>query len=537
MRIDKVLVFFMLAALVLRLFLCFQPPEVLIPRVASDDMFYYLSIARNIARGDGATADRENVTNGFHPLWAIILVPLFKIHALDDDVLQWSLSLLTLFSVLSAWFMYRILRFACGEIPSLLAAVIWLCCPYTILVALAGVEAPLFVFLLGAASYCYLRLRMRGPDSAALLSRWVSLGILMGGGVLARIDGALLAAIVFTDSLVSTRRTAVAISVRFLQAFSYGIGCILVVLPWFVWSYLRTGFIFQMSGKAIYQQQHVLFWAQYRDAGAVPYGMGWLANVLSNMQAAFRSVMVLCGASTPALSALLLLCVFALIMAATRNRQLVRDWLKRISSFNFLFCYGLLMMLLYCTYLWYSQDWYYYSIVFVACILAGCFFDILDEWLRSGHACLLRGRLWSIFLLCAISLFCYRTLAWWRSGIRGWQIDMYRAAIWVKEHVPKEARIGSFNSGILAYYCPQRVINLDGVVNGSAFRAVREGKIFSYVREQGIGYIVESPLSLQFRSFQSAGDPPPSLKPLHAEGNYPEAARRNNPVIVYRVMR
>ena len=537
MSIHKLLIFFMLAALVLRLFLCVQPSGALIPKVTSDDMFYYLSIARNIALGYGATADRENVTNGFHPLWAVILVPLFKICGEGDRLLHWSLSLLTLFSVLSAWFIYRILRFSCGEIPSLLAAVIWLCCPYTVLVALAGVEAPLFVFLVGAASYCYLRLRLREPAAGASLPRWISLGVLMGAAILARIDGALLAVIVFIDSLISKKRNAVPVERRFLQSCSYGIACILVTLPWCVWSYLRTGFIFQMSGKAIYQQQHVVFWARYRNAGAAPYIIGWLANLLSNMRAALQSVMVLCGASTLVLSAVLVLCVFALTMAATRKKELFHGWLRRTASFNFLFCYGALTLLLYCAYLWYSQDWYYYSMVFVACILGGCFFDLLDEWLRSGPARFLRARVWTVFLLCAVSFCSYQSFVWWRNGIRGWQIDMYRAAIWVKENIHKEGRIGSFNSGILAYYCPQTVINLDGVVNGAAFRAVREGKIFSYVSEQRIGYIVESPLSLRFRSFQSAGDPPPRLKPLHAEGNYPEAARRNNPVIVYEVMR
>ena len=51
----------------LRLFFCFQPAEVLIPRVASDDMFYYLCLARSIGDGIGATADGENMlvaTNG-----------------------------------------------------------------------------------------------------------------------------------------------------------------------------------------------------------------------------------------------------------------------------------------------------------------------------------------------------------------------------------------------------------------------------------------------------------------------------------------
>ncbi|MEJ2745638.1 MAG: hypothetical protein P8123_08165, partial [bacterium] len=113
---------------------------------------------------------------------------------------------------------------------------------------------------------------------------------------------------------------------------------------------------------------------------------------------------------------------------------------------------------------------------------------------------------------------------------------MYRAALWTRDNLPRDARIGSFNSGILAYYCPQRVINLDGVVNGAAYKAITEGRIFSYMRDEKISHLVEAPLSIRFRSFQSSGDPLPPLKPIHVEGSYPEALRCNNPVIVYELM-
>ena len=536
MRINKLLIVFMLAALALRLFFCFQPAEALIPKVASDDMFYYLTIARNVASGYGATADGENETNGFHPLWVIVLVPLFKLLRNGAEP-QWALACLTLFSVLTAWFIYAILRFSCGEVPSFAAAVLWLCCPYTVLVALSGVEAPLFVLLASAATYFYLRIA--GPDGVrdGPLSRWILLGVLMGAAVLARIDGALLAAVVFIESLIGKKKNSAPVERRLIQACSYGAACGLVALPWFIWSYWRTGFMFQMSGKAIYHQQHVLFWSQYRDAGPMRYAIGWCANLLSNAQAGTRSVTVLCGVSSLALLIIIILCGLAFIIISIKARSLAIDWLKRSAAFLFLFAYGLIVFVLYCAYLWYSQDWYYYSMVFVGCIAAGCLFDLLDKWLSSGTVRSLRTGVWIVFIACMVFVSSRQSLAWWRIGIRGWQIDMYRAALWVRDNLPKDARIGSFNSGILAYYCPQRVINLDGVVNGAAYKAIREGRIFSYMKGEKVSHLVEAPLSIRFRSFQSAGDPVPPLKPVHVEGSYPEAVRRNNPVIVYEVMR
>ena len=42
-----------------------------------DDGYYYLEIARNFAIGNGPSFDSINFTNGFHPLWQIIIVPVF----------------------------------------------------------------------------------------------------------------------------------------------------------------------------------------------------------------------------------------------------------------------------------------------------------------------------------------------------------------------------------------------------------------------------------------------------------------------------
>lgn len=41
-----------------------------------DDAYYYFEIARNMAGGYGSTFDRINPTNGYHPLWCLLLVPL-----------------------------------------------------------------------------------------------------------------------------------------------------------------------------------------------------------------------------------------------------------------------------------------------------------------------------------------------------------------------------------------------------------------------------------------------------------------------------
>lgn len=61
---------------------------------AHDDSFFYLKIAKNISEGYGSTFDQITITNGYHPLWLMILTPLF--------------SLINFFGLASPEFLYRI---------------------------------------------------------------------------------------------------------------------------------------------------------------------------------------------------------------------------------------------------------------------------------------------------------------------------------------------------------------------------------------------------------------------------------------------
>ena len=69
--------------------------------------------------------------------------------------------------------------------------------------------------------------------------------------------------------------------------------------------------------------------------------------------------------------------------------------------------------------------------------------------------------------------------------------NQLEAARWLEANTPPEARIGSFNAGILGYFSDRTVVNLDGVVNEDAYRARRYGLTRPYVCEQEIRYLVD----------------------------------------------
>src|ERR1700676_5493013 len=53
-----------------------------------DDASYYMTTARNLAAGRGMTFDGIHPTNGFHPLWLLMLVPLFLLHGTPETMIR-----------------------------------------------------------------------------------------------------------------------------------------------------------------------------------------------------------------------------------------------------------------------------------------------------------------------------------------------------------------------------------------------------------------------------------------------------------------
>ncbi|GAP07072.1 MAG TPA: hypothetical protein DEQ80_09515 [Anaerolinea thermolimosa] len=80
MRYEWVL---LLLAVLLQGHIPFSQPDVLLNWYSTDDAFYYYKVAQNITEGRGITFDGINQTNGFHPLWMLICIPIFALARYD----------------------------------------------------------------------------------------------------------------------------------------------------------------------------------------------------------------------------------------------------------------------------------------------------------------------------------------------------------------------------------------------------------------------------------------------------------------------
>src|SRR5512146_1218252 len=113
-----------------------------------DDAYYYFKVAQNISEGHGSTFDGIHLTNGYHPLWMLVCIPIFALARYDLILPLRVLVIVTgLLQVGTAILLYRLIRTTISTPVAVLAAVYW-SFDSSILVFLyrTGVESSLAIF-------------------------------------------------------------------------------------------------------------------------------------------------------------------------------------------------------------------------------------------------------------------------------------------------------------------------------------------------------------------------------------------------------
>ncbi len=91
-----------------------------------DDAYYYFKVAENISEGHGSTFDRINVTNGYHPLWMAVCVPIFALARFDLILpLRILLVVMAVISAITSVLLFRLMRKSFPEPIAALGAAYW----------------------------------------------------------------------------------------------------------------------------------------------------------------------------------------------------------------------------------------------------------------------------------------------------------------------------------------------------------------------------------------------------------------------------
>lgn len=452
-----------------------------------DDTYYTLSIARSLARGIGPSVDGVTLTNGFQPLIAFFLTPFFWLSDDPDVPIRAAVLGMAVCDAVLVFLLGRLAFRMAGPVAAVVAALSWSVSPIAVANALGGLETSLGAML--QVALVLAALRARDVDGWKPL---VLTGALAGLALLARVDSVFLVGLlaVFEMARSGLRRVGIVAAVA-----------LVVVAPWWSYSTLVFGTPVPQSGAAVRElvAQHQALYL------SVPKQLGWAAGTLIGapfVDGAFlRDVFF----ASPALAIPAWLLCFGAFAGA--GVLLARRGFGPAAALSLHGAAILAFYSLVVPALWFFRRYLAPSEVVVTLLVA---WACAAVWARRESLRLLaRG---GAAMLAGLTLL---ATAWTVSfavmdpdttpdvGLHG--AKGYREAVRdVLSILPKDAVVGAFQSGALAYFADgsPRILNLDGVVDSGAGEAMRERKLAEYAHGRGVTHVADWPFNL--RNFQLA---------------------------------
>jgi hypothetical protein len=470
-----------------------------------DDSFYVFQIARNIAHGLGPTFDGVHLTNGFQPLYTLMLVPVFALTG-DNPTLpiHIALWLSALFTIATAFLLYRLISRHASDIAALVATAAWAFSPIVTRQAANGLETATCLFVLASAVTWYLE-RIRSVEHPARRA-FVIQGALLGLAFLARADLGVLALAMTLDYLLLARARRAGYRWRADLATAAGVG-FLVCLPWLAYGTLAVGSPIPESGRAT--RFLSLAYAPFfnlseesltRDGPSaafvgehVMHSVGAM-KLVPAMHPFFRAVEkfgVRIGAREPLRVAANVVHLLALLTFAVwwfRRRRSPRG--QPAGEFDFLLLLGVMFIAAYSLYVFgiFFYLRYYYPLYFIGAIFTGLVIDDAITWFGRRSLNVRRLALAASGVYAVALLFMGYTSAFRTTRVYGF----YDAARWIATHTEVSEKIGVFQSGAIGYLSGREVVNLDGKVNREAFAALRDHRLMEYVQASGIDIVMDS---------------------------------------------
>ena len=163
-----------------------------------DDAYYYFKVAQNISKGHGSTFDGINPTNGYHPLWMLVCVPIFAL-ARFDLILPLRVLLLVMggLSAATAILFFRLIGKVFTPAVGAIAALYW-AFKYDVLVRVyqQGLETGIAVFFVLLLVYKLYEFETAWRNNRVSDKQLLTLGFIALLAVLSRLDLIFLAGMV-----------------------------------------------------------------------------------------------------------------------------------------------------------------------------------------------------------------------------------------------------------------------------------------------------------------------------------------------------
>jgi len=477
-----------LPALVLIVAMSLASTSWLVANVIPDDGFYYFKIARNIVEGAGSTFDGVEITNGYHPLWMVVILPLFALFG-DDAAMRLSLMLCGALFIGSGAVLWSIAyRWGLSRTARMIGLGFWLYNPFLIFEMMNGLETALATFLLLAT---FLMIEIRGTTVRGTLF----VGLLMGAAVLARLDFAIYAVGFFGWYAV---RPSVARPERLRQLAAYSFAVAALFLPWFTFNFIAYDMVATSASSINPMVTRELILS---DNGFAPGALvkGTVSAVYDQMEYVIRSM----GAAEVVFVALGIV-IFARLFSLQGAIARREPGLFFLASFVAYFLVNTAGRLT-------GRTWYFVVISVFAAYIVAEMIDVIRARITIGR--IRTAVISGVVILISCSFFLRLN-----SDIlnrHASQVHMLETAQWLQDNLESGSKVAVFNSGIVGFFAPDiRVINIDGLVNNSARDAMEDRRLWEYaIREAD--YFADMELYLTYRYYRFLGVENPFLNLEH----------------------
>lgn len=410
-----------------------------------DDFYYYLKVAQNLAHGSGSTFNGIVATNGYHPLWMLLLTAFSRFSSQPHTIFLF-VAAVTLGSTLATFFLARevLAQAGIGYVPrQLLAAYIGI---YALHVFYTGMEVILAVPLV------FLAMAVAGRRNYWQRGFWpaCSLGLIVSAMVLARLDLILFAGMMLVGALVNgeVRR-----SLTVKQIAGLGLGLV-PLAAYFLVNHVSFGVWLPVSGMA-----------KQMKFNHLPTLRPWLTPYSPNINNRLNQLPI----------HLAILCLpFAWKRLSTTERVIFP------AALLFPFVY---VFLLSCISDWQLWLWYLYPLRAALCVS----FAIFWKWPRTERV--MRTNAFAMVML-VVLVGEFATSKWWTDV----QPALHDAAVdiqgFAKTH-PGVYAMGD-RSGMVAYLIPYPVVQTEGLVMDGAYieRMRRQEPLLPALADYHVRYYV-----------------------------------------------
>lgn len=469
------LIFFVILLLgaVIRLSVISHPMSFLDENQLTDDGYISLQIAKHIGTGQGPRYG-DHYTNGFQPLYVFLASPIYRhmtksqlTNTVDlDSAVKKAITMVSVFDLASIVLIGLLLarRFR-WTIATFFGMALWALHPLFTYMSTNGLETSIALFFVLLSWYVF-------EFSVSSRVRWfyqIGLGVCLGLAVLSRIDAVFLGVIIFCFYVWQGIRKQFSWFEIIKNLIFILIGFSFIYLAWIFYIWYYTHSIFPISGAAVRQIVDDLT----QNVTPTFFYYSLLRKGISSI---YLSAPILWLISFLFLS-------FAGILRFKKGIQSSAHlFFKKLATFWFPFSFCIILFFAYTLFVpgwWYMPRYLFpWAIILIGILSSGIY--VYQRHLKISIVVIL-------MMATIINPFFLRLFLVSSNDQRGYR----NLGLWAKKHFPTGTIVGARQTGALAYYATNlKVVNLDGVVNRDALIALKQDRIFDYMKDKKIQYVV-----------------------------------------------